>query len=382
MDAPMLSTEPIVISDSDEENNLIVNADTSGVAFADNFQQKQRVDHTELQVMHRWVNSMINKIQRWQVEQERMIPLEVVSRQVFSDKQVVGGDGNNFNLQQVQVEEIISQNKSLESQHRAAEIIQKGCDIALGVCTPGVSAQQMTAAEKRSSFAVPVKVWAPSGHRAEERVVSGASHLTSREWAGESVYSGHRRSTENPTTSRSADLKFDNLFAIHDESLDYEQELEGSEIWDDREHSLLNGTQKGKGGTNFNKERSVGVFQDSAPRMIQCNRICKKDSWLNAVGCFRKGESKKTPFWGQGSGNTKVVHLVSVAVGSSPIAASSKGMVKLVDMGDGDDHLLKDKNVATLEKDGGKDGKVAEKEVDSHTVSEVKDDAVGGVDVS
>ncbi|KAJ1151880.1 hypothetical protein NDU88_004659 [Pleurodeles waltl] len=113
------------------------------------------------------------------------------------------------------------------------------------------------------------------------------------------------------------------------------------------------------------------LFRILASKTVQCDRIREKDSRLNAVGSFQKGQSKKTPVWGQGSGNTKVVCLVSVAVGSSPIAASSKVMGNLDDMGDGDDQWLKDKNGAKVQKDGRKNGKGADKEMDSHTVSEV-----------
>ncbi|KAJ1088924.1 hypothetical protein NDU88_002078 [Pleurodeles waltl] len=119
-------------------------------------------------------------------------------------------------------------------------------------------------------------------------VVSGANDPTSREWPGESADSGHRRSTEMPTARVSAILRIDTPFAIHDESLDYEydRELEEGEIWDDGEHSLQKETEKVKG---CKKERSVGVFQDTASKKVQCRSKHEKDIRLNAVGSLQKG---------------------------------------------------------------------------------------------
>ncbi|KAJ1163655.1 hypothetical protein NDU88_004110 [Pleurodeles waltl] len=81
-------------------------------------------------------------------------------------------------------------------------------------------------AAKKSSFAVPVKARAPSDHRVEERVASGASHLTSKEWPVESLDSSHRRSIDMPMTSLGADFEFVTHIPIHDENLDYEYEQE------------------------------------------------------------------------------------------------------------------------------------------------------------
>ncbi|KAJ1215204.1 hypothetical protein NDU88_002813 [Pleurodeles waltl] len=298
-----------------------------------------------------------------------MVPLDVLGH-VCPVQHALGGDANHNDLQQAQVEEFILQNVSLEPHHRAAELAQKGCDIVLGVCAPGVLAQQSSAVGRSSSFAVLVEVRAPSGHRAEERVASGASHLASRERLVESVDSGHRRSIEMSTTSRGADLLFDTHIPVHDESLDYEyeQELEEGEIREDSEHRFIQDTQKGKGSAISNKVRSVGVLQVPAPRSIQCARTRKMDCRINAGAPLRRGENKKIPLCGQANGNTKVSRLVSVAEGNSPMAAPDRGMGSLFDRGDGVDQPLKDKNVATVQQDDGKDSNENKKVVDSHSV--------------
>ncbi|KAJ1201564.1 hypothetical protein NDU88_005372 [Pleurodeles waltl] len=154
-----------------------------------------------------------------------------------------------------------------------------------------------------------------------------------------------------PTTSLGADLLFDTHIPIHDESLDYEygQELEEGVIWEDSEDRFNEDTQKAKGGAISNKARSAGVLQVPAPRSIQCDRTREMDCRTNAGSSLRRGENKKIPLCGQGKGNTKVVHLVSVAVRNSPVAAPYRGMGSLVDRGDGVDQRLKDKKFATMQ---------------------------------
>ncbi|KAJ1173552.1 hypothetical protein NDU88_005383 [Pleurodeles waltl] len=135
-----------------------------------------------------------------------------------------------------------------------------------------------TAMERRSHLATPVKVRVPSGHPAEERVVSLVNDPTSREWPGETAVSVHMYSSEMPMTSRSADLRNSGL-AIHDEILDYEddREMEEGEIWEDGEQTVDKRRQQ-RGGKNVNKERSFGVLQELTSRTVHGDRTGKKDS--------------------------------------------------------------------------------------------------------
>ncbi|KAJ1205954.1 hypothetical protein NDU88_001373 [Pleurodeles waltl] len=114
--------------------------------------------------------------------------------------------------------------------------------------------------KRRSSLVTPVEVWAPSGDRSEETVACGANNPTSREWPGEFVDSGHRRSREIPTTSRSDDLE-DLGLTIYEETLDYEddQEIVEGEICDDGEQMVGKAIQQVKGGRS-NKDRGFGGF--------------------------------------------------------------------------------------------------------------------------
>ncbi|KAJ1118088.1 hypothetical protein NDU88_006283 [Pleurodeles waltl] len=174
---------------------------------------------------------------------------------------VVRGEEGFIRVRLVQVDDGSSWGESLclEAQHKVAEIFARGCGNAQEHRGSGGLVKLKTAMERRS----PVKVQAPSGHRTEERVVSRANDPTSREWPGDSADSGHRHSSEMPTISRSADFR--NLgLAIHDETLDYDddQEMEEGEIREDGKQTVDTGRQH-KGCKNVNKERSFGVLQGS-----------------------------------------------------------------------------------------------------------------------
>ncbi|KAJ1199133.1 hypothetical protein NDU88_002971 [Pleurodeles waltl] len=139
-----------------------------------------------------------------------------------------------------------------------------------------------------ASLVTPVKVWAPMGHQLVERVVFGVNDTPSRELPGESADSGHRHAIEMPSTRWSAGLS-DVLFAIHDEILDYEddQETEEGEICGEEEHVMHKGAERGKGGMNFNKERTIGVLQELTYRMVQHDLTSEKDSRVADVRSFK-----------------------------------------------------------------------------------------------
>ncbi|KAJ1154317.1 hypothetical protein NDU88_007070 [Pleurodeles waltl] len=62
--APMLSAEPILISDLEDAVMSPVKTGMSGVAFATQLQQKQKVVHPDMHVVHCLVSTMLNKVQR------------------------------------------------------------------------------------------------------------------------------------------------------------------------------------------------------------------------------------------------------------------------------------------------------------------------------
>ncbi|KAJ1153492.1 hypothetical protein NDU88_006251 [Pleurodeles waltl] len=179
-----------------------------------------------------------------------------------------------------------------EAQHRVAELVTEGCDNTLGLHGSEDLVKQKTVMKRQVSLVMPVKVWAPSGHRSEEGVVSEENVPTSREWPDESVDSGSRRSREMPTTSRSADLG-DLGLTIYDKTLDYEddQEIEEGEICDNGEQTMGKAILQVKGGRG-NKERSFGVLQDSTIRTVKRNHRDKKDIRLMLVDRFRKLRTK------------------------------------------------------------------------------------------
>ncbi|KAJ1165522.1 hypothetical protein NDU88_005949 [Pleurodeles waltl] len=84
----------------------------------------------------------------------------------------------------------------------------------------------------RVTVEVPARVGAPLQCRSEEKVVSGAINLTPRELPGESFDSGHRRSLDQPSTSRGTDV-LDTVLSWQVELLDFEddQDVEEGEIW-------------------------------------------------------------------------------------------------------------------------------------------------------
>ncbi|KAJ1089291.1 hypothetical protein NDU88_002442 [Pleurodeles waltl] len=133
-------------------------------------------------------------------------------------KQVVAVEEGFIRLQQVQVDEgnLRGGSLCLEAQHRAA-LIFRGCDNDPGASQLWRFRQAEDGDGKEIEFGDTCE--GLGTFRTEERVVSGANNPTSTEWPGESADSGHRRSSEMPKTSRSADLGYSGL-ALHDETLD------------------------------------------------------------------------------------------------------------------------------------------------------------------
>ncbi|KAJ1150072.1 hypothetical protein NDU88_002870 [Pleurodeles waltl] len=123
------------------------------------------------------------------------------------------------------------------------------------------------------------------------------------------------------------------------------------------------------------EEWVVSEANDPTSRTVQRDRSREKDSWVTAFGTFRKGENKKTLGMWQGGDNTKVVRLVSVAVGSSPITVASKGVGNMGGKVDGNGQRLKEKSDATVPKDGSKDGKVVDCGEESSTMDQGNDGA-------
>ncbi|KAJ1140089.1 hypothetical protein NDU88_006449 [Pleurodeles waltl] len=130
------------------------------------------------------------------------------------------------------------------------------------------------------------------------------------------------------------------------------------------------------------EESTWGVHIKMANPMLLAETILISDSEDEVMLLTKTGENKKIALCGQGSGNTKVVCLVSVPLGNSPVTVSDRGMGSLLDRGVGVDERLKDINIATVQKDDGEGGREAEEVVDSHMLLVALRSALGELGLS
>ncbi|KAJ1198291.1 hypothetical protein NDU88_002133 [Pleurodeles waltl] len=285
MFASIKLNKPIVISDSEMDNDLFNEDFHTDVAVLGQEQNFVEAAHQEPQLLQRRVSPVINKVQRRHVKEIGMVLVDLTLRPECRSNQLVGGEDNFSDVWQVQVEEggLHGEGSFFETQHRAADVFGKGCGNASGLHGSKDMTDQIAARKRQVTLAAPVRVRAPSGHRSEERVVPRAGNLTSREWPVESADSEHRLAMEVPSTSQSADIS-DVQFALADETLDYDddQEIEEGEICGDEEGVLHVGAQQAK-GMNYNKEKSIGVLQGLSSRTVQHNQTCEKDRHVAAV---------------------------------------------------------------------------------------------------
>ncbi|KAJ1188939.1 hypothetical protein NDU88_005695 [Pleurodeles waltl] len=137
MAAPIEVLDLIVIIDLDDEKK-IRREEVELESFVQHHeQQAYKGFHPDLQIIQRLVNPVIKRVQRWHVENARLVPAEFA---FGSEQQVV----HHFDT--------------------------------------GGRAMPKDAMEKKARVENPASVRAPSRHRSDERVGSGAIDPTTREW--------------------------------------------------------------------------------------------------------------------------------------------------------------------------------------------------------
>ncbi|KAJ1210875.1 hypothetical protein NDU88_006237 [Pleurodeles waltl] len=155
--------EPIVISDSEVDDVPQEGSTKAGAFEPQQVQQFKVISEPEFQIIHRWVSPMVNKVQRWQVDEDSIVPVEfVLGPQPQVVRQLGSSKESLIRLQQMRIEGLSLLVKSLHSESQPGVVkMVLGCDNCSGLRASRGMARQKAAIERTSRVGTPAKVCAP-----------------------------------------------------------------------------------------------------------------------------------------------------------------------------------------------------------------------------
>ncbi|KAJ1099635.1 hypothetical protein NDU88_004734 [Pleurodeles waltl] len=279
----------IIVSDDEEEGQIVTKGPISMIQLSE--QPFMMEEGRMLQVVPRSVSPMLHNVQQWDVDNQTLYK---TGQQIEpKDKSGLETRGMLYGETDVGGQAGRAQGR-LEFWQPGANVRQSGWSSAH---TQGVYKEQSLSLQLGQSGGyqkVSVGVRAPSRHCFEEKVRSGATHLTSRAPLGSEC----QMILEEPSTSPDTGFIAEN-YELQDEVLDYEaDEPEDGEIVQHGEVQNYGCKRLG-----FNGVRRFGVLQEPAEKAVQSDRQDGMRKKTVTAVYLPRGENRRAGLEKKGNGS-------------------------------------------------------------------------------